>query len=195
MLFQGTRLGDGAVARRTGKAVGQPRLLVGRPPRRGSLAAVRRGVRGSHGTDHPRVPPFPRSLRVEPEEFHARLGRFLGELPSGFEYAVELRDARLLTPAYRDLLARHNVAHTFNYWSAMPSPGDQTLVVPPEESGFGVVRLLLRPGTWYEDQRERFKPFDSTGRSGRGYAGRRRCDRAAHRQSRPSRVRSREQQG
>jgi len=105
-------------------------------------------------------PPFPRSMRLEPAEFHARLGRFLGKLPGGFEYAVELRDARLLTRAYRDLLARHNVAHTFNYWSAMPTPGEQTLVVPPEESSFGVVRLLLRPGTWYEDQRERFKPFD-----------------------------------
>ena len=23
-----------------------------------------------------------------------------------------------------------------------------------------MIRLLLRPGTWYEDQRERFKPFD-----------------------------------
>jgi len=105
-------------------------------------------------------PPFPRSLRVEPAEFHGRLGRFLGQLPRGFEYAVELRDARLLTPAYRDLLTRHRIAHTFNYWSAMPTPGEQTSVVDPEESDFSVVRLLLKPGTWYEDQRDRFKPFD-----------------------------------
>ena len=105
-------------------------------------------------------PPFPRSMRPEPDEFHSRLDRFLRDLPRGFEYAVELRDARLLTRAYRDLLARRRVAHTFNYWSAMPTPGEQALVVPPEECSFGVVRLLLRPGTWYEDQRERFKPFD-----------------------------------
>jgi hypothetical protein len=32
--------------------------------------------------------------------------------------------------------------------------------VRPEELPFVVVRLLLRPGTWYEDQRERFQPFN-----------------------------------
>ena len=32
--------------------------------------------------------------------------------------------------------------------------------MPPEAGPFTVVRLLLRPGTWYEDQRDRFKPFD-----------------------------------
>lgn len=105
-------------------------------------------------------PPFPRTMRMEPAEFHARLDRFLGELPDSFEYAVELRDARLLTSAYRDLLARHGVAHTFNYWSAMPSPGEQTAIVPPDDAEFSVVRLLLRPGTWYEDQKERFTPFN-----------------------------------
>jgi hypothetical protein len=42
----------------------------------------------------------------------------------------------------------------------MPMPGDQASVVPPEDADFSIVRLLLRPGTWYEDQRDRFKPFD-----------------------------------
>jgi uncharacterized protein YecE (DUF72 family) len=105
-------------------------------------------------------PAVHRALRLSPPDFHQRLDRFLGMLPRDFEYAVELRDARLLLPAYRAILARHGVAHTYNYWSAMPRPADQAAVVPPEESPFSVVRLLLRPGTWYEDQRERFKPFD-----------------------------------
>lgn len=104
-------------------------------------------------------PPFPKSVRVDPSEFLYRLDRFLFAVPKGFDYAVELRDARLLTPTYRDLLARHGVSHTYNYWSAMPAPGEQAAVVPPEDFAFSVVRLLLRPGTWYEDQRERFKPF------------------------------------
>ena len=39
-------------------------------------------------------------------------------------------------------------------------PGDQAAVVPPEASDLIVVRLLLRPGSWYDDQRERFTPFD-----------------------------------
>ena len=105
-------------------------------------------------------PPFPRQRRLSPHDFHQRLDAFLSALPSGFQYAVELRDARLLTPAYRALLARRGVAHTYNYWSAMPKPADQATIVPPEDLPFSVVRLLLRPGTWYEDQRDRFKPFD-----------------------------------
>jgi uncharacterized protein YecE (DUF72 family) len=105
-------------------------------------------------------PPFPRHQRLAAGDFHARLDRFLAGLPRGFEYAIELRDTRLLTPAYRAILARHGVAHTYNYWSAMPRPSEQAAVVPPEDGPFAVIRLLLRPGTWYEDQRERFKPFD-----------------------------------
>ncbi|MGC4082486.1 MAG: DUF72 domain-containing protein [Vicinamibacterales bacterium] len=105
-------------------------------------------------------PPFPRSVRLEPSEFLFRLDRFLFGLPKGFEYAVELRDARLLTPTYYELLQRHRVSHTYNYWSAMPTPGEQAVVVPPETFDFSVIRLLLRPGTWYEDQREKFTPFN-----------------------------------
>jgi uncharacterized protein YecE (DUF72 family) len=105
-------------------------------------------------------PPFPRQQRLEPAAFLDRLDAFAAALPREFSYAVELRDARLLTPGYRQLLARHGLAHTFNYWSAMPMPGAQSVVVPPEDPPFAVVRLLLRPGTWYEDQRDRFKPFN-----------------------------------
>jgi hypothetical protein len=97
-------------------------------------------------------PPFPREQRLAPSDFQARLARFLAALPREFEYAVELRDTRLLTPAYRDILRRHGIAHTFNYWSAMPRPADQAAIVPPEDGPFAIVRLLLRPGTWYEDR-------------------------------------------
>ena len=105
-------------------------------------------------------PPVAAEHRLAPGDFHARLDRFLAGLPGAFEYAVELRDRRLLTPAYRDILRRHGIAHTYNYWSAMPRPADQAAIVPPEDGPFAVIRLLLRPGTWYEDQRDRFKPFD-----------------------------------
>jgi hypothetical protein len=57
-------------------------------------------------------------------------------------------------------LATHGAGHVYNYWSAMPMPGDQTAIVPPESLPFAVVRLLLAPGTWYEDQRARFRPFN-----------------------------------
>lgn len=111
----------------------------------------------------PIVLEFPPGARAEsqpPAAFLDTLDRFLERLPREFHYAVEIRDKGLLTPAYRALLARHGVAHTYNYWSAMPMPLTQAAVVPPDDSPFSVVRLLLRPGTWYEDQRDRFTPFN-----------------------------------
>lgn len=105
-------------------------------------------------------PPGARDQAQPPAAFLDALDRFLESLPPEFQYAVEIRDKALLTPAYRAVLARHGVAHTYNYWSAMPMPLAQAAVVPPEETAFSVVRLLLRPGTWYEDQRDRFTPFN-----------------------------------
>ena len=105
-------------------------------------------------------PPGARDQAQSPAAFLEALDRFLEALPRDFAYAVELRDTSLLTPAYRALLVRHGIAHTYNYWSAMPMPLAQAAVLPPEDLPFTVVRLLLRPGTWYEDQRDRFKPFN-----------------------------------
>lgn len=105
-------------------------------------------------------PPGAREPRQPPEAFLERLDAFVAGLPREFEYAVELRDAALLGPAYRALLTRHGLAHTYNYWSAMPGLARQAAAVPPEDGPFTVVRLLLRPGTWYEGQRDRFKPFN-----------------------------------
>ena len=106
------------------------------------------------------IAPFPKGLVMAPPDFAQRLDRFFERLPREFEYAVELRDPRLLTPEYGRVLSTHAVAHTFNYWSAMPMPGDQAARVAPDSAPFTVARLLLRPGTWYEDQREAFRPFN-----------------------------------
>jgi uncharacterized protein YecE (DUF72 family) len=105
-------------------------------------------------------PPFARRARLDPDVFLERLDFFLTHLPRMFEYAIEVRDRSLLTPRYRELLAAHRVAHTYNFWTAMPMPAEQATVVPPENTPFSVIRLLLRPGTWYADQREAFRPFN-----------------------------------
>ena len=118
------------------------------------------GMPGHLGPILLEFPPFPRHQRLPAAEFLGRLDRFLEQLPRSFAYAVELRDASLLTPAYHALLRRHGVAHVFNYWSAMPMPLQQSRTVGIDTAAFAVVRLLLRPGTWYEDQRERFRPFN-----------------------------------
>ena len=73
---------------------------------------------------------------------------------------INLEVATRANDEYRRILKRHGIGHTYNYWSAMPTLAGQAKVIPPEELPFVVIRLLLRPGTWYEDQRERFKPFN-----------------------------------
>ena len=105
-------------------------------------------------------PPGPRDATLAPARFVEALDCFLEALPRDFDYAVEVRDRALLTAAYAAALARHGVAHTYNYWSAMPMPLAQAGVVAPDTAAFAVVWLLLKPGTWYEDQRDRFRPFN-----------------------------------
>lgn len=105
-------------------------------------------------------PPVPPAHRLPPDAFAARLDAFFAQLPRELPYAVELRDRALLTPGYHAVLAAHGVAHTYNYWSAMPLPAAQLTRVPVDTAPFAVVRLLLRPGTRYEDRKQAFLPFD-----------------------------------
>jgi uncharacterized protein YecE (DUF72 family) len=105
--------------------------------------------------------PTSNSHTADAQAFVEGLDRLLGQLPREFQYAVEIRDRWVLTEPYRATLARHGAGHIYNYWSAMPMPGVQARVIPPEDLPFVVVRLLLKPGTWYEHQRQVFAPFDA----------------------------------
>jgi len=105
-------------------------------------------------------PPAPRAATPDPALFAEKLDRFLAALPKDARYAVELRDPSLLSPAYRAVLAARGVAHVYNYATAMPMPADQARAMPVMAAPFAVIRLLLRPGTRYEERREEFLPFD-----------------------------------
>ena len=105
-------------------------------------------------------PPVRAAAGIDSRIFVRALDGLLGALPPRFRYAVELRNRHFLTPDYARVLATHGAGHVYNYWSAMPMPGDQTTIVSPESLPFAVVRLLLAPGTWYDDQRARFRPFN-----------------------------------
>lgn len=106
------------------------------------------------------IPPVPVAARLDADEFADRLGRFLDVLPRECPLSVELRDPRLLTPAYAAVLKQYDAAHVLNYWSAMPRPGDQAARVDVAAAPFVVIRLLLRPGTGYEARRDAFRPFN-----------------------------------
>ena len=105
-------------------------------------------------------PPVSRRLNLDPTAFAEMLDAFLGRLPREGEYAVEIRERALLTEAYRRVLARNGATHVCNYWSAMPMPGEQADLVDHLSAPFTIVRLLMRPGTRYERQRETMAPFN-----------------------------------
>lgn len=105
-------------------------------------------------------PPIARRATLEPHAFAEMLDRFLERLPRDAEYAVEIRDRSLMTDTYRRVLARNAAVHVCNYWSAMPLPGEQADLVAHTQAPFTMVRLLMRPGTRYEQQRETMAPFN-----------------------------------
>jgi uncharacterized protein YecE (DUF72 family) len=95
-------------------------------------------------------------------DFVADLDGFLGSLPGGWDYGVEVRNRTFLQPAYFDMLARHRVAHVYTSWEAMPSIEEQWLA-PGSRTNPDVMgaRLLLRPGRRYEEAVDAFAPYDA----------------------------------
>jgi uncharacterized protein YecE (DUF72 family) len=102
---------------------------------------------------------FNKSTFATPADFMAKLDPFLGALPAGFRYGVELRNPEYLSPQYFELLGGHNVAHVFNAWTRMPSLADQALLPGAFTADFAVVRALLRKGRGYGDAVQNFEPY------------------------------------
>jgi len=95
-------------------------------------------------------------------DFVADLDSFLGKLPAGWNYGVELRNKEWLQPNYFAVLRRHGVVHVFNNWSRMPTVGEQMLVAGSETSDAVVAaRFLLKPGRSYEQAVKQFSPYRS----------------------------------
>ena len=102
---------------------------------------------------------FPKAVFKTGADFSARLDSFLGALPGGFRYAVEIRNPEYLAPDYFAMLGKHNVAHVLNAWTRMPALADQVSLPGVFTADFTVVRALLRRGRNYEDAVERFQPY------------------------------------
>jgi uncharacterized protein YecE (DUF72 family) len=101
---------------------------------------------------------MPRGVMDEDQLAH-RVDVFLSRLPPTFRYAFELRNAELLGRRWVDTLRAHGAAHVFNYWTAMPSLGEQ-LAAGTHQSAFMVVRLMLPPFTRYEVKKQELAPFN-----------------------------------
>jgi hypothetical protein len=94
-----------------------------------------------------------------PGDFLTSLEPFLAALPSGLQYAVEIRNKEYLSPAYFDRLATHNVPHVFSAWTRMPALEDQAQLTDAFTADFTVVRALLAKGRNYEEAVQTFEPY------------------------------------
>jgi uncharacterized protein YecE (DUF72 family) len=124
-------------------------------------AVVAPYVEGLGGKAGPLLFQFPpQPLDGSPETFAERLHDFLRGLPRGPSYAVELRNAELLTPEYGAALLDAGALHCHNAWTAMPTVLRQARAIPPGARRPLLVRWLLRAGDGYQAAGARYQPFD-----------------------------------
>ena len=93
------------------------------------------------------------------DEFYSRLDGFLGQLPKDFSFAVEIRNASLVGPDYRQILETHGVAHVYNHWSYMPALAEQHTRIGGFTAPFTVLRLLTPLKMSYEAAKKRAEPY------------------------------------
>jgi uncharacterized protein YecE (DUF72 family) len=102
---------------------------------------------------------FARSSFATVNQFVEQLDPFLANLPPGFRYAVEIRNAEFLAPDYLACLHSHNVAHVYNAWTRMPELPAQIAAPGSATADFLVCRALLRRGRTYEEAVKSFQPY------------------------------------
>jgi uncharacterized protein YecE (DUF72 family) len=107
------------------------------------------------------MPPQPAWALGGRERFAERLARFLGALPVGPVYAVELRTDKLLGDSYAQALASPDAVHCFNVHPTMPDVALQAATIDPSRGPALVVRWMLGGEQRYEAARERYRPFDA----------------------------------
>jgi len=104
---------------------------------------------------------YPGSL-ASGSEFTERLAKFFEGVQTipGFQFSVEMRNRNWLKQPYFEMLAREKVSHVFNSWTRMPPIGEQLDAALDFKPPSYVARLLLEPGTKYEEAVEAFSPYD-----------------------------------
>ncbi|MFZ5781622.1 MAG: DUF72 domain-containing protein [Pseudomonadota bacterium] len=114
------------------------------------------------------VSPLPRGLVEEAAAFVERLASFFAALPRELGrhrplYALELRNAELLTPRLMKMLSAVGVRYCVGLHDRMPEAERQETalgVLDGEVPGPLVVRWNLHRGFLYQAARQRYEPFD-----------------------------------
>jgi uncharacterized protein YecE (DUF72 family) len=110
--------------------------------------------------------PLPDQMLADLAGFIERLAEFLGalpRLPEGACYAVEIRDACLLTPRFIRTLKAAGVRYCVGLHARMPDPLRQTAalaLLDGEPAGPLIVRWSLHSGFKYEQAKAKYEPFD-----------------------------------
>lgn len=105
-------------------------------------------------------PPQGREALRKPRQFADRLYEFLSRLPRLPLYAVELRDAPLMTDAYVEALRSTGVRHCVSVHPRAAALHDQADVLAALGPAPLVARWNLSPAHTYTEAKERFAPFD-----------------------------------
>ena len=96
-------------------------------------------------------------------QFVDDLDSFLSKLPSGWPYAVEIRNKAWLKEEYFGCLTRHNVTHVHNAWTHMEGIYAQVRNFNAETTpDRAVARFLLKEGRTYEEAVKLFSPYNRT---------------------------------
>ncbi len=117
--------------------------------------------------------PLPDVLLADPAALIERLAAFFAALPplpttdaataDGPRYAIEIRDASLLTPRFIRMLATAGVRYCVGLHARMPDPLRQAAalaLLDGDAPGPLVVRWSLHGGFKYEQAKAKYDPFD-----------------------------------
>ncbi|WP_176058751.1 DUF72 domain-containing protein [Paraburkholderia sp. BCC1876] len=110
--------------------------------------------------------PLPDQMLAQPAVFIERLAEFLialPTLPEGTCYAIEIRDASLLTPRFIRTLKTAGVRYCVGIHARMPDPLRQAAalaLLDGEPAGPLIVRWSLHGGFKYEQAKAKYEPFN-----------------------------------
>jgi uncharacterized protein YecE (DUF72 family) len=148
--------------------VANPHFLDAAVATREFVVPCLEGLQGKAGPLVFQISPLPRGLVTEPAALIARLEAFFATLPGNLGkhrplYALELRDADLLTPRLMRMLAAAGVRYCIGLHDRMPEIERQERALrtlDKDQPGDLVVRWNLHRGFRYQAAKQRYEPFD-----------------------------------
>jgi uncharacterized protein YecE (DUF72 family) len=98
---------------------------------------------------------------LDPATFLPKLDAFLRCLPTGFKYAVEVRNPAVIGPDYSRILEAHGVSHVYNHLYGMPTLEQQHQKLAQRfTASFILMRLLTPRDKKYHEAVKAYEPYD-----------------------------------